>query len=109
LFFSQIPSLLCGPNHPQLEFNLYQENLPAMVMLDSSNTSQLWQASGESPDDLSMLGNFSFTYDSDVLIVTTLVEGIMSQFPITQNLLDSMSTTDVMSENEGSKSLAYTP
>jgi len=80
-----------------------------MVMLDSSNTSQLWQASGESPDDLSLLGNFSFTYDLDVLIATTLVEGIMSQFPITQDLLDSMSTTDAMSENEGSKSLAYTP
>jgi len=109
LFFSQIPLLLCGPNHPRLEFNLYQENSPAMVMLDSSNTSQLWQASGESPDDLSLLGDFLFTYDSDVLIATTLVEGIMSQFPITQNLLDSTSTTDATSENEGSKSLTYTP
>ena len=80
-----------------------------MVMLDSSNTSQLWQASGKSSDDLSLLGNFSFTYDSDVLIATTLVEGIMLQFPITQDLLDSMSTTNATSENEGSKSLAYTP
>jgi len=78
-------------------------------MLDNSNTSQRWQASGESADDLSLLGDFSFTYDSDVSIATTLVEGIMSQFPITQDLLDSMSTTNATSEHEGSKSVAYTP
>jgi hypothetical protein len=109
LFFSQIPLLLCGPKHPWLEFNFYQENSPAAVMLDSSNTSQLWQASGKLADDLSLLGNFSFTYDSDVSITTTLVEGIMSQFPVTQDLLDSTSTTDATSKHEGSKSVTYTP
>ncbi len=111
-FFSQIPSHLCDPKQPQLELNFYQENLPAMVtMLDSSNTSQLshWQASGKLADDLSLLGNFSFSYDLDVSIVTTLVEGIMLQFPITQDLLDSTSTTNATSECEGSKSLTYTP
>ena len=80
-------------------------------MLDSSNTPQLshWQASGKLADDLSLLGNFSFSYDSDVSITTTLVEGLMSQYPITQELLDSTSTTDATSECEGSKSVAYTP
>ena len=80
-----------------------------MVMLDSSNISQLSQASGESADDLSLLGNLSFSFDSGVSIATTLVEGILSQFPITQELLDPTNTTDATSRLEGSKSDAYYP
>ena len=84
-------------------------------MLDNSNTSQLsrWsgQALGESVDNLSLLGrgDFSFSYDSDVSIATTLVEGIVSHFPNTQDLLDSMNTADVAPGREGSKSVAYAP
>jgi hypothetical protein len=70
-------------------------------MLDSSNTSQLSWASGESANDLSLLGDFPFSYDSGVSVATTLVEGILSEFPITQDVLDSQatSTMDVTSES----------
>jgi len=76
-------------------------------MLDSSNISQLSQVSGESDDDLSLLGDFSFSYDSDVSIATALVEGIVSHFPNTQDSLNFMNTTDVAPGREGSKSVAY--
>jgi hypothetical protein len=78
-------------------------------MLDSSNISQLSQASGESADDLSLLGELSFSFDSGISIATTLVEGILSQFPTTQELLDSPNTTDTTSGLESSKSVAYNP
>jgi hypothetical protein len=75
-------------------------------MLDSSNTSQLSWASGESADDLSLLGDFPFSYDSGVSVATTLVEGILSEFPITQDVLDSQatSTMDATSGPKCSKS-----
>ena len=97
------------PNN--LELVLYQENSLALVMLDSSNlnTSQLSQASGESPDDLSLLDDFPLSYDSGVLIATTLVEGILLEFPITQDSLDSVCTTVVTLGLEGCKSIAYIP
>jgi hypothetical protein len=78
-------------------------------MLDSSITSQLSQASGESPDDLSLLGNLSFSYDPSVSIATTLVEGLLSQFPITQDSLDSTNTMDMTSRLDASKLDTYTP
>lgn len=80
-------------------------------MQDSSNTSQLsssW-ASGESLDDLSLLGDLSFSFDSGVSVSTTLVEDILSEFPITQDSLGSTSTTDATSELQGSKTDAYNP
>ena len=58
-------------------------------MLDGSNTLQLSWASGESVNNLSLLDDFPFSYDSGVLIATTLVEGVLLEFPITQDLLDS--------------------
>ena len=75
-------------------------------MLDSSNTSQLSWASGESADDLLLLGDFPFSYDSGVSVATTLVEGILSEFPITQDVLDSQatSTMDTTSGPKCSKS-----
>ena len=78
-------------------------------MLDSSNISQLSQASGESVDDLSLLGDLSFSYDSGVSVATTLVEGILSEFPITQDTLHSTWATNVTSGLEGSKLVADTP
>ena len=78
-------------------------------MLDSSNISQLSQASSESADDLSLLSNLSFSFDSGISIATTLVEGILSQFPTMQELLDSTNTTDATSGLESSKSVAYNP
>lgn len=93
-----------------LELALHQENSLAVVKLDRSNTSQFSQASGlEWANDLSLLGDFSFSYDSDISIATTLVEGIMLQFPITQDFAGSISTTEVTSGHEGSKSVAYSP
>ena len=91
------------------ELILHQENSPVLVMLDSSNTSHLSQASSESADDFSLLGDLSFSYDSGISVATTLVEGILSQFPITQDSLDSTSITDMTSRLEGSKSDAYNP
>jgi len=75
-------------------------------MLDSSNTLQLSWASGKSANDLSLLGDFSFFYDLGVLVATTLVEGILSEFPIIQDMLDSQatSTMDTTSRPECSKS-----
>ncbi len=52
-------------------------------MLDGSNTLQLSWASGESVNNLSLLDDFPFSYDSGVLIATTLVEGVLLEFPIT--------------------------
>jgi hypothetical protein len=97
------------PNN--LELVLYQENSLALVMLDSSNlnTSQLSQASGKSPDNLSLLDDFPLSYDSGVSIATTLVKGILSEFPITQDSLDSVCTTVVTLGLEGCKSIAYIP
>jgi len=92
-----------------LDLVLHQENSPATVMLDSSNISPLSQASGESADDLSLLGDLSFSYDSGTSIATTIVEGILSQFPITQQSLDSTNTMDATSGLEASKLDAYIP
>jgi hypothetical protein len=78
-------------------------------MLDSSITSQPSQASGELADDLSLLGDLSFSYDLGVSVATTLVEGILLQFPITQDLLDSMNIMDTTFRLEASKLDAYTP
>jgi len=80
-------------------------------MLDSSNlnTSQLLEASGESANDLSLLDDFPFSYDSGVSIATTLVEGILSEFPIIQDSLDSTCTTDATLGLKGSKMIAYIP
>jgi hypothetical protein len=80
-------------------------------MLDSSDTLQLsssW-ASGTSPDDLSLLGDLSFSLDLGVSIATTLVESILSEFPITQDSLDYTSTANATSGLQGSKSEAYYP
>jgi len=80
-------------------------------MLDGSNTLQLSWASGKSVNNLSLLDDFPFSYDSGVLIATTLVEGVLLEFPITQDLLDSQatSTMDTTSGPEGSKSDACYP
>jgi hypothetical protein len=94
------------PNN--LELVSYQENSLALVMLDSPNlnTSQL---SAEASNDLSLLDDFPFSYDSGISIATTLVEGILSEFPITQDSLDYTCSTDATLELEGIKSIAYTP
>jgi hypothetical protein len=60
---------------------LHQENLLVLIMLDSSNTSHLSQASSESADDFSLLSDLSFSYDLGISVATTLVEGILLQFP----------------------------
>ena len=93
----------------KLELALYQENSLATVMLDGSNTSQLSWDSGESVNDLSLLDDFPFSYNSGVSIATALVEGVLSEFPITQDLLDSTSTTDATFGLQGNKADAYYP
>jgi hypothetical protein len=54
-----------------------------------------------------LLGNFSFSYDSDVSIATALVEGIVLHFPNTQDSLNFMNTTNMAPGCEGSKSVTY--
>jgi hypothetical protein len=75
-------------------------------MLNGSNILQLSWDSGESVNDLSLLDDFPFSYDSGVSVATTLVEGVLLEFPITQDLLDSQatSTMDTTSRPGGSKS-----
>lgn len=83
------------------------------VMLDSSDTSPIssFWASHESANNLSMLGDLSLSFDSGVSVATTLVEDILSEFPITQDwdLLDSTSTTSATFGLHGSESEAYYP
>ena len=62
-----------------------------------------------SADDLSFLDNFPFSYDLGVSVATTLVEGILSEFPIIQDSLNSICIIDATSGLEGSKSVTYTP
>jgi hypothetical protein len=57
----------------------------------------LSQASGKSADDLLLLDGFPFSYDSGILIATTLVEGVLLEFPLTQELLESTSIMDTTS------------
>ena len=92
-----------------LKLFLHKENLLATVMLDISNVPQHSQASGMSADDLSFLDDFPFFYNPGVLVATTLVEGILSEFPITQDSLNSTCITDATSGLKGSKLVTYTP
>ena len=69
----------------------------------------LLQASGKSADDLSLLDGFPFSYDSGISIATTLVEGVLLEFPLTQELLESTSIADTTSGLQVSKSDAYYP
>jgi hypothetical protein len=75
-------------------------------MLNGSNISQLSWDSGKSVNDLLLLDDFPFSYDLGVLVTTTIVEGVLLEFPITQDLLDSQatSTMDATSRPKGSKS-----
>ena len=80
---------------------LYQDNSLALVMLS--------QASGKSADDLLLLDGFPFSYDSGISIATTLVEGVLLEFPLTQELLESTSIMDTTSRLQVSKSDTYYP
>jgi hypothetical protein len=80
---------------------LYQDNSLALIMLS--------QASSESVDDLLLLDGFPFSYDSGISIATTLVEGVLLEFPLTQELLKSISIMDTTSRLQVSKSDTYYP
>jgi hypothetical protein len=54
-----------------------------------------------------LLGNCSFISDSGISIVTTLIEEIIRDFPITQDSLDSSITMNTITELEDNKSDAY--